>query len=529
MTQVSPPIQYFPTIIYNPQFWTSSSSSNLYLGRIGTPTSIASTTTFTGAIVANDLSVVNVIQGTALKSNQALSTNNNANLTHYLTYTDQSTNGYGELQKHATLTFNPNQEILTAGNITATSAMNTTNLTCTNMINGTIQKAQKAYVNITNTNAEYLLTFTDDITSNYVILQKSTSGPNALTYNPSTNTLTAPILNASTQLQEGGATLNTLYAGLLGGNQFVDTQEFYNPTTTDIIRAMDNTHSGGFNYMNNVGSIGYYTGSVINWSIAYDGTATIPRPIFTSNVGITATATYNITANQSGQTFYVYGNTATAFTLPTPTNNLCFYHLLNGNSSNSITITCATNGGYFLPYAVGTQTISIPVNTTITIRCDSFNWLLIENGYRTAQLALTPQLATTNTFALKQTFSSGIYASQVSIFGQLLNFPSPPISTTSSLSLNGTDYYDIYPINATGTITITLPSPVYAISGMTFQFRRVNTSAVAINCSPSYYPIGGTTLTTALLTASTTTQAGMSIKLMCVLTSGTTYNYYQIA
>jgi hypothetical protein len=467
MSQVSPPIQYFPTIIYNPAFWTSSSSSNQYLGRTGTPTSIATNTTFTGTL---------------------------------------TTNG-----------------------ITNTGAISTTDLTCTNMITGTIQKAQKAYCNTTNTNGTYFLAFTNDNTSNYVILQKSSSGPNALSFNPSTHTLTAPNISATTSIQLAGGDLNIIYASLVGGNQFVDTQEFYNPSSIDIIRAMDNTHSGGFNYMNNIGSIGYYTGSQINWSIAYDGTATIPRPIFTSNVGITATATYNITANQSGQTFYVYGNTATAFTLPNPTDNFCFYHLLNGNSSNSITITCATNGGYFLPYTVGTQTISIPVDTTITIRCDGFNWLLIENGYRTAQLALTPQLATTNTFALKQSFSSGIYASQVSIFGQLLNYPSPPISTSSSLSLLGSDYYDIYPIDATGTITITLPTPVYAISGMTFQFRRVNTSAVAINCSPSYYPIASTTLSTALLTASTTTQAGLSIKLMCVLTSGTTYNYYQIA
>jgi len=414
-----------------------------------------------------------------------------------------------------------------ATNTTFTNKVTTTDLSVTNVIQGTAlnaTNAQKAYSNITNTNGDYYLTFTNDNTSNYSILQKSTSGVNALSYNPSTNILTAPNINATTSLQLGGANLNLTYASLYGGNSFTDTQNFYNPTTIDIIRTYDNTagRTSGFVFLNNTGSIGYYNGSIINWSIAYDGTATIPRPIFTSNIGITATATYNITANQSGQTFYIYGNTATAFTLPSPTNNLCFYHLLNGNSSNAITITCATNGGFFLPYSVSTQTISIPVNTTIAIRCDGFNWLLIESSYRQAQLA------TTNTFTQKQTLSGGQYTASISIFGQLINYPAPPISTTSSLSLLGTDYYDIYPINATGTITITLPAPVYAISGMTFQFRRINSSAVAINSSPSFYPINGTALTTALLTASTTTQAGMSIKLMCVLTSGTTYNYYQI-
>jgi hypothetical protein len=142
MTSVNPPTQYFPTIIYNPVFWNNTASSGQYLARVGTPTSIASNTTFTGAITTNDLTCVNVIQGTALNANNVLSTNNNANQTHYLTYVDLSTNGYGQLQKHATLTFNPNSEILTAETINATSSLqvgginiNTIYLTIANALN----------------------------------------------------------------------------------------------------------------------------------------------------------------------------------------------------------------------------------------------------------------------------------------------------------------------------------------------------------------------------------------------------------
>jgi len=142
MTSVNPPTQYFPTIIYNPVFWNNTASSGQYLARVGTPTSIASNTTFTGAITTNDLTCVNVIQGTALNANNVLSTNNNANQTHYLTYTDLSTNGYGQLQKHATLTFNPNHEILSAETINATSSLqvgginiNTIYLTIANALN----------------------------------------------------------------------------------------------------------------------------------------------------------------------------------------------------------------------------------------------------------------------------------------------------------------------------------------------------------------------------------------------------------
>lgn len=466
----SPPYPYFNGINYNSQFFTASSQGLTqsqgdirYLGRTGNPTSIATNTIFTGQITTTDLSVSNVIQGTALNATNA------------------------------------------------TNAVNATNAT-------------NAYSNNTNTNGTYYLTFTSDNTSNYSTLQKSGAGADALTYNPSTNTLTAYNINAINNFQQAGTSLDLTYASLYGGNQFVGgINQFYN-SGGDVIQAYDNTtgRTSGFVFMNNVGSIGYYTGSVINWSIAYDGTATIPRPIFPNNIGITATATYLITSGQSGYTFYIYGNTATAFTLPSPTNNKCFYIFVNGNSSNAITITCATNGGFFLPYSTGTQTISIPINTTTTIRCDGFNWLLIESSYRQAQLASINTFTNTNNF-------QGITATSVALYGQYLNYPAPPISTTSSLSTLNSNYYDIYPINATATITITLPAPTFAISGMTFQFRRINTSAVAITSSPSFYPITGTTLTTALLTASTTTQDGFSIKLMCVLTSGTTYNYYQIA
>jgi len=138
MTSVNPPIQYFIGIIYNPQFWTDTSNSTLYLGRIGTPTSVASNTTFngtlttngisnTGTITTTDLTVTNVIQGTALNADNILSQNNNANATHYITYTDLSTNGYGMLQKHAGLNFNPNTEVLTADNIVGAVSMTTPN------------------------------------------------------------------------------------------------------------------------------------------------------------------------------------------------------------------------------------------------------------------------------------------------------------------------------------------------------------------------------------------------------------------
>ena len=124
MSEVNPPNTYFTGIIYNPQFWTGTSSSGQYLSRIGTPTSIATNTTFQGKVTTTDLTVTNVIQGTALNSNNVYTTNNNANLDHYILYADSSTSGlYQPIQNHATFTFNPNAETLTAGNIVATTSM----------------------------------------------------------------------------------------------------------------------------------------------------------------------------------------------------------------------------------------------------------------------------------------------------------------------------------------------------------------------------------------------------------------------
>ena len=56
MSTQPPPTQYFPTIYYNPQFWNTSGTDNSnYLLRIGTPTSIATSTSFSGAVIANTL------------------------------------------------------------------------------------------------------------------------------------------------------------------------------------------------------------------------------------------------------------------------------------------------------------------------------------------------------------------------------------------------------------------------------------------------------------------------------------------
>jgi hypothetical protein len=67
MTQQNPPDWNFSNIIYNPQFYdnpndslTQTLADQRYLQRIGAPTSLATTTTFNNAIIANDITVNNL-------------------------------------------------------------------------------------------------------------------------------------------------------------------------------------------------------------------------------------------------------------------------------------------------------------------------------------------------------------------------------------------------------------------------------------------------------------------------------------
>jgi hypothetical protein len=65
MTTQPPPTQYFNNIIFNPNFWnqttagiTQAQADALYLARTGTPTSIASLTSFSGGITTNTTATV---------------------------------------------------------------------------------------------------------------------------------------------------------------------------------------------------------------------------------------------------------------------------------------------------------------------------------------------------------------------------------------------------------------------------------------------------------------------------------------
>ena len=110
--------------------------------------------------------------------------NTNANLTHYLNFSDQSATGYGHPQKTASISCNPSTGLITAttfsGRSDVTNAITTTN---------------------DNTNTAYNLVFCNGVSTTSSLLVDSVTGP--LTYNPSsgdlnTATITTTNVNAST-------------------------------------------------------------------------------------------------------------------------------------------------------------------------------------------------------------------------------------------------------------------------------------------------------------------------------------------
>jgi hypothetical protein len=178
-------------------------------------------------------------------------------------------------------------------------------------------------------------------------------------------------------------------------------------------------------------------------------------------------------------------------------------------------------------YAMGG--LNIPSSKVLTllgtITANSLSVTPTQVGYLNGVSTGIVDTASTQTIGGVKTFSSApiITSQYVHSAGTQLT------GTTTPQSIATAPYYETYNIAVTGAITITIPSPVAGLNGVKLNFRRTNTSAVAITSSIGYYPFtSNAATTTALLTASSTTQAGNSISLICLLVSGTTYAWFQI-
>jgi hypothetical protein len=611
MSQVNPPNQYFPTIIYNPQFWTSSSSSGQYLGRTGTPTSIASLTTFTGgitaqtvnatsqlqiagtsitslfptlsgdntftgnntfsggtvnitnapslvqtmaigtatqrtastafvnnyynnrlttanswsgiqtftasplaptvtpdtdsttkvastaftqsainrilttantwtntntfsAIVATDLTVTNVIQGTALRSNQAYSTNNNANATHYLTYTDQSTNGYGQLQKHATLTFNPNQEILTAQTINATSQLR---------IGGT------------------------DITSLFL----SSSFSSACALLASSNTFTASNdFQGLVYINDPPIISNYLTASFADNNlitkKYADSRY---PLIASVPTLIGNNTFTGNNTFGTVGSLKTTTFNDLNNNFTQNVTFTQP-PSCSASPSVSTQLT-----NKN----YVDTEIQTNCALVASANTYTNVNTFNSGLKSSVSPTLSTDV-VNKSYADTNLSNSALLSGTNTWSGDNtFSSNTIMNG----NLTIGTVTSSTSTLTLGGSGILIVVPSNMQIQSKFIERASGTlVSSALTISVVPFTYYSL---DTTSSFSITMRTPTAGYIGTRITFRRVsgNPANAITSASANIYPSNSNTAGTALLPANV-----YSVTVVCLLISGTTHGWFVI-
>lgn len=108
-------------------FLTVADANNYYLGRLGTPTSLASVTTFNGAIVsgstitATSLSITDGVTTNTVTPAGYTTRNSVQNATHFINFSDSSATGTGAIQKNALLNCNPATGNLGCSTLNATS------------------------------------------------------------------------------------------------------------------------------------------------------------------------------------------------------------------------------------------------------------------------------------------------------------------------------------------------------------------------------------------------------------------------
>jgi len=138
-----------------------------------------SASTATTATTANSASTASV----ASLATTITTTNTNANLSHYLNFSDSSSTGNGSVQKTAGLSCNPS-----TNSITATSFVGN--------LSGTSSSASAITLLTDNTSGTYYIPFSKNVAgSQRTLYVDDTTGP--LSYNPSTSTLTASIFSGS--------------------------------------------------------------------------------------------------------------------------------------------------------------------------------------------------------------------------------------------------------------------------------------------------------------------------------------------
>ena len=296
--------------------------------------------------------------------------NTNANLNHYLNFSDASTSGVGNIQKTAGIYCNPSLNF-----IYATAFVGS----CTQMITTSDNTNGNYYIPFSKTTASTVTPFyLDDTTT-------------ALTYNPSTSTLSATTFNGSSTgiLTTSDNTATTCYIPFSKTTAGTNTSLFLDDTT------------GPLTYTPSTGTLTFLIGQCARYDGASTGAAaTIFNNTTTGNttysnsattgsisIGSTAMTTGNINIGTSGATGVVnirpvltLSNVVRTNNTTSPSNDLDLGKSLTYFGSNFINTNLIANivanvlsesfsSSRFGTYLVTANVIINPTNTTAIRTC----------------------------------------------------------------------------------------------------------------------------------------------------------------
>lgn len=296
-------------------------------------------------IVLDDGVNTNTLDTTKWTGN-ILTVNTNANLVHYLNFSNSSVTGYGHPEKTASITCNP-----ALGSITATT------------FNGSISTATTAVgVNLTsdNTAGAYFIPFskTTTATGNALFIDNSTT---PLSYNPSTSRLACTEFSgdllgnatSSTSVNTTNDNTNTAYNlvfcnGVSTNSSLlidsVTSPLTYNPSTGDIITTSVTATS--------------LNASTVSAEIRYSS-GTTPNASFS---GTTLTVALNSVSIRTNTIIFTGGaNTVTTLSTTSPRNNGIYYVAIRNNGTAGTSFLTGLGANILTKYSA---TVVVPASSS---------------------------------------------------------------------------------------------------------------------------------------------------------------------
>ena len=419
--------------------------------------------------------------------------NSTQNSTHYLNFSDQSTTGQGHPQKNASLSCNPSTGLLTA-------------TTFSGSLSGNASSASAISLTSDNTSGNYYLPFAKTISSTSTLFVDDTT--TALTYNPFTHSLTATTFagNASSASAVALTSDNTSGSYFIPFSKtvtstsplFVDNATIpltYNPSTNTITASNFNGIASTASTSSTITLTSDNTSG--SYFIPFSKTVGASSQLFVDNT--TTPLTYNpATSSLACSEFSgdLLGNATTAST-----------------ASNVALTSDNTSGAYFIPFSktvssssqlfVDNSTTPLSYNPiTSRLACSEFSGDLLGNA-STASIATTSIGVATTTdnanFAYNLVFCAG--ALSVSnllvdnITGPLTYNPSTgAIACTSVIASGGISALTVIgEIQYSGGVS---PSATFAGTTLT-----VNLNSVSIRMNTIIFTGAANTVTTLSVTS----------------------------